>query len=150
MAPRDSFKLSTSPSLEVAFESPSKSFNVIDADFELDEDDCVDIETLDYNNWLEIKAHKFNNYLISPIDSVLESFTVCSVNALDVVNLSALETVDSVSSVGRSRNMLFSVSLCKSVEPEGGSFVDSHALVDSGAMEFDFRIFGFILADTCC
>ena len=134
MAPRDSFKLSTSPSLEVAFESPSKSFNVIDADFELDEDDCVDIETLDYNNWLEIKAHKFNNYLISPIDSVLESFTVCSVNALDVVNLSALEMVDSVSSVGRSRNMLFSVSLCKSVEPEGGSFVDSHALVDSGAM----------------
>jgi len=112
---------------------PSSFFcNMVEVDFEVDFDD-VEEDFEECQNWLEIKAHSFNNYLISPIDSVLESLTFCSVHAIDILHSSALEFVDSVGTVGRSRNMLFTVSLCKSFEPEGGSFFDSHALVDSGA-----------------
>lgn len=69
MAPQDFSSLSTSQSLEVALESPSEIINLIEPEIELD-DDLVDPYTLDYNNRLEIKAHNYNNYLISPIESV--------------------------------------------------------------------------------
>lgn len=66
--------------------------NVVDLEFELDFD-YIEEDFDDLNNLLEIKAHDFNNYLNTPMDSVFGSFTIFSVTACETIECSALDLV---------------------------------------------------------
>lgn len=105
-------------------------FNVVSLDFDVD-DDNVEEELVDYFNWLEIKAHPFNYYTDS------NPVTLNSINSVknvgDFSSLCSVEIPNFVCSVDRSSAMLVSISLSKFDESAVDSFIDSHALLDSGA-----------------